>query len=102
MTEINPLDLEKEYQICSEIKQRKELHVKYRSCLEEELKKNSMNVKALISLGVILWEPFHEEKKAIEYLEKAIQYDPNNVDARFWLAKCFFHDYCAYEKARQL
>lgn len=38
--------------------------------------------------------------EARAYLEKAIEIDPVNTDARFWLAKSLYHDFCDYEQAR--
>ena len=74
----------------------------YRCYLENVLKDDPDNIQALIHLGVLSWEPFHEDEKAIEYLTKAIALDPQNTDARFWLATCYYHDFCAYEKSRNL
>ena len=78
------------------------MHEKYFCYLEEEIKKNPIDIPTLLHLGILSWEPFHRQEEAIVYLEKVIAYDPKNVDARFWLAKCYYHDYCAYEKVKAL
>jgi tetratricopeptide (TPR) repeat protein len=40
--------------------------------------------------------------KAIEILEKAIETEPHNADAHFWLAKCFYHDYVDAQRAKEI
>lgn len=72
------------------------------SYLKNELAKNPKNVEVLIELGVLAWEPFHQQEEAIAYLENAIIYDPKNTEARFWLAKCYYHDYCDYQKVEDI
>jgi tetratricopeptide (TPR) repeat protein len=35
-------------------------------------------------------------------LRKAIRLDPKNIEARFWLAQCFYHDLCNYDESKKL
>lgn len=95
-------ELEKKYQATSDVDELYAVDKKYQMYLEKHLETNQKDIKALIHLGVLCWEPFHEQEKAIQYLTKAVAYDPQNIDARFWLAKCYYHDYCNYEKAKSL
>ena len=97
--------LEEEYQknaAQAGLDERMRMHEKYFSYLEKQIKKNPIDIPTLLHLGILSWEPFHRQEEAIIYLEKVIAYDPKNVDARFWLAKCYYHDYCAYEKVKAL
>lgn len=96
------IDLEKSYITAADVGERLKIDRQYFQCLEGAIKTDPKNIKFLIHLGVLSWEPFHKQEQAITYLERAIEYDPKNVDARFWLAKCYYHDYCNYEKAKQL
>ncbi|MBS0607227.1 MAG: tetratricopeptide repeat protein [Verrucomicrobia bacterium] len=98
-------DLERKYQQSfriANINEMFDLDKEFCAYCEKELALNPNNIQALILLGVLLWEPFHEDDKAIEYLTKAIALDPKNVEARFWLAACYYHDFCAYEKSKSL
>lgn len=101
MKELDLTELEKKYQISSPEELLK-LDEQYRAYLEEKIKQDPNDIQAHIYLGILLWEPFHDDKNAIKHLEKALQHDPKNIDARFWLATCCYHDYCDYSKAMQL
>jgi tetratricopeptide (TPR) repeat protein len=68
--------------------------------LQAAVNKNSQDIPSQILLGAMMFEPFHETSKAIAVLEKAIEREPNNVDAHFWLAKCFYHDYVDVEQTQ--
>lgn len=39
--------------------------------------------------------------EARDYLQRAVELDPKNVDVLFWLAKCWYHDFADSEKARK-
>jgi tetratricopeptide (TPR) repeat protein len=72
---------------------------KYKSHLENIKKSNPNNIDALIKLGILEFEYFHNHENAIAYFEKAIQLDPKSIDARFWLSACLYYDFGEYEKA---
>jgi tetratricopeptide (TPR) repeat protein len=74
----------------------------YRSRLNKHLEENPENIDALIQLGILEFECFHNHKKAVNFLEKAIELKPLDVNARFWLATCFYHDFCEFDKAKKL
>ncbi|MBS0607226.1 MAG: tetratricopeptide repeat protein [Verrucomicrobia bacterium] len=97
--------LEKKYQLTIRtlpVSKMFEFDKQYRAYLEKQISSDPNNVQALIHLGVLSWEPFHEREKAVEYLSKTIALDSKNVEARFWLAKCYYHDFCAYAKSREV
>jgi tetratricopeptide (TPR) repeat protein len=48
------------------------------------------------------WEPFHKQEQAIVYLQQALEYDPANVETRFWLAACYYHDFCDSDEAKKM
>jgi tetratricopeptide (TPR) repeat protein len=96
------IDLENRYLTASDTEKRFEVDKQYFHYLEKYIKADPKNIRYLIHLGVLSWEPFHKPEQAIAYLQEAIEYDPNNVEARFWLAKCYYHDFCAYDKAKKL
>jgi tetratricopeptide (TPR) repeat protein len=102
MNEINLKSLEALYLEADSIKEKLEIDRRYRLVLENNLDKNPQDIEALIQLGFLYWDSFHEQNKAIEYLEKAIRLDPKNIDAKYWLAKCLYHDFCDYEKSKKL
>ncbi|MBS0649666.1 MAG: tetratricopeptide repeat protein [Verrucomicrobia bacterium] len=96
--------LEKKYQLTIRrlpVNKMFEFDKQYRAYLEKQIGSDPNNVQALIHLGVLSWEPFHEREKAVEFLSKTITLDSKNVEARFWLAKCYYHDFCAYAKSRE-
>jgi tetratricopeptide (TPR) repeat protein len=78
------------------------LSQQYIAYLQEKLKKNPRDTQALIHFGVLSWEPFHKYETAVESLKKALEYDPMNVDAHFWLANCYYQDRCEYEKSEEM
>jgi tetratricopeptide (TPR) repeat protein len=64
----------------------------YKLDLENIALSHPKNIDALIRLGVLEFEYFHNH-------EKALQIEPSSVDARFWLAACLYYDFAEYEKA---
>lgn len=74
----------------------------YRSLLQKTLEQNPNDEKALIHLGALEFEYFHEHEKAISLLEKVLAINPKNVDAMFWLAMCYYYDYCEYDKSEKM
>jgi len=74
----------------------------YRLELLKNLEKNPEDINALISLGILEFEYFHEPERARILLEKATAVDPLNVNAKFWLAQCLFNDFFEYEKAKKM
>lgn len=96
-------DIEEKYIAAGDnVDQRIEVTKEYFYCLERKLKSSPTDAETLIRLGVLAWEPFHEQERAISYLQKALEIDPSSVDTRFWLAKCYYHDFCDYKNANRL
>ena len=60
---------------------------KLKKLIEEE----SIDSKILTELGASLLIAANDYNAAVEYLEKAIELDKQNVDAYFWLATCFYY-----------
>lgn len=58
------------------------------------------NIDLLIKLGRIYFVPFYEIKQALFYLDKALTLDPKNTEGRFWVAKCMYHYYCDFARAK--
>jgi tetratricopeptide (TPR) repeat protein len=75
---------------------------KYQFCLEEQLKNNPKDTTTLIQLGVLAFICTHNHQRALDYLKKVIELDPQNTNAYFWLATCLYHDYCEYNKAEKV
>jgi len=64
---------------------------------------NSPNdIEVLINVGVYLFLLDCYPHESQLYLKKAIEIDPTNVDAYFWLALCIYYSTCDYEMAREL
>lgn len=99
---MDPSELEKKYLHATDVVERLALDRNYISYLAALVLKNPRNATALTHLGMLCWEPLHEVERAMTHLQQAIACDPKNVEARFWLAKCYYHDYCDYKAARQL
>jgi tetratricopeptide (TPR) repeat protein len=74
----------------------------YRSRLQERLDRNPQDVDALVHLGALLFEYFHESEQALSLLQKAVELDPLNVNAKFWLAMSLSFDYFEYTKAEKI
>jgi tetratricopeptide (TPR) repeat protein len=70
--------------------------------LQDDVKQNPKDIQLQILLGAMMFEPFHETDKAIAILEQAIEIEPNNVDAHFWMAKCFYHHYVDLERTQAI
>jgi len=68
--------------------------------LQNKVEQNSQDISSQILLGAMMFEPFHKTDEAILTLKKAIESEPDNVDAHFWLAKCFYHDYMDLEQTQ--
>ncbi len=96
------IEFENIYRQTTEVSELLNLDRQYRNYLKEKLVSNPSDASTIMRLGIMAWEPFHEREEAIRYLEHAIALDPNIVDARFWLAKCYYHDYCNYDQAEKL
>jgi tetratricopeptide (TPR) repeat protein len=73
----------------------------FKDSLEDRIKNDPRDVFALINLGVLEFEYYHESEKAVEHLIQAEKYDPSNVIVKFWLAKCLSYDFFEYEKAKE-
>jgi tetratricopeptide (TPR) repeat protein len=59
----------------------------------------SGGVGELVRTGALMFEPYHHPELATELLHRAIRLDPVNTHARFWLAKCLYHDYVDAQSA---
>jgi len=70
--------------------------------LQEYVNKHPQETQSQILLGAMMFEPFHKTEQAIEILEKVIETAPHHVEAHFWLAKCFYHDYVDAERAKEI
>jgi tetratricopeptide (TPR) repeat protein len=70
--------------------------------LQDDVKQNPKDIQLQILLGAMMFEPFHETDKAIAIFEQAIEIEPLNVDAHFWMAKCFYHDYVDFERTQAI
>jgi len=77
----------------------REIVEKYRSYLYEKIQKKTQDISTFIHLGILEFEYFHNHDQAMLFLEKAIQIDPLNISAKFWMAMCLYYDFCEYEKA---
>ncbi len=69
---------------------------------QDKLKQKPQDISLQILLGAMMFEPFHKTDEAIATLRKAIKSEPDNVDAYFWLAKCFYHDYVHLEQTQTI
>ena len=74
----------------------------YYNSLKEKVKNNPRDIASLIQIGALDFEYFHRHQDAVDYLQRAINLDQENVDARFWLAACLYHDYCDYANAEKV
>ncbi|HVW98993.1 MAG TPA: tetratricopeptide repeat protein [Candidatus Babeliaceae bacterium] len=72
----------------------------FKEHLEAKILYNPEDSEALILLGALEFVKFHQVKPATKILKKALQQDPQNINARFWLAVCsyYFLDYQEAEK----
>ncbi|MFC1854413.1 tetratricopeptide repeat protein [Candidatus Dependentiae bacterium] len=70
--------------------------------LQKLLEKDTKDVKALIELGFLYFDAFHEPEKAKNVLEKALKIEPENTEAMFWLAETLYHDFFDKETAVEL
>ncbi|MFC1854416.1 tetratricopeptide repeat protein [Candidatus Dependentiae bacterium] len=70
--------------------------------LQKLLEKDTKDVKALIELGFLYFDAFHEPEKAKNVLEKALKIEPENTKAMFWLAETLYHDFFDKETAVKL
>ncbi|MFC1854346.1 tetratricopeptide repeat protein [Candidatus Dependentiae bacterium] len=65
--------------------------LKFIARLNEEFKRNLKNTALLVKKGFLFFDYFEDDKQAIPPLEKALELEPDNVDALFWLAKIDYH-----------
>jgi len=70
--------------------------------LQEQVNKHPQDIQSQVLLGAMMFEPFHKTEQGIEILKKVIETEPHNVDAHFWLAKCFYHDYVDAQRAKEI
>lgn len=61
--------------------------------LETRLRVAPDDVAAWVRLGAVNFVRAHDPDGALAALAEALRRDPTNVDARFWTAKCHFHDF---------
>src|SRR5262245_37073645 len=76
-----------------------------KSYLDELLEASSAeptNTGLLVNLGRMYFEPLHEPQEALLYLKKAVELEPRNTEARFWMAKTIYHYDCNYSDSRSL
>lgn len=57
------------------------------------------DIKSLILLGALEFIKFPERDRSVKYLQKAIQLDPGNVDARFWYGVCLYQCFSEPDRA---
>ena len=71
--------------------------------LEKRIKENPNDFEALLEKGFLcIGGPFMSPDEALECLEKAVELKPDNVEALFWLAKTYYHDFCDDDKTLEL
>lgn len=70
--------------------------------LDKQLGKNPNNVRLLLEKGFLLMEPFHDTDASLALFRRAVELEPNNVDALFWLAKSLYHDHFQEQEPRAL
>ena len=71
--------------------------------LEKRIKEDPNDFEALLEKGFLcIGGPFMSPDEALECLEKAVELRPDNVDALFWLAKTYHHDFCDDDKTLEL
>jgi len=68
--------------------------------LQSRINRDPTEYSTLVKLGAMMFEPFHRPEESVHLLRKALELSPGNVDARFWLAECLFHDVADYEEAK--
>jgi len=59
--------------------------------LESKIDLESSPLADLLELGQLYIEPCHREEEAMRIFEAVLARDPNNADAKFWLAYCCLH-----------
>jgi cytochrome c-type biogenesis protein CcmH/NrfG len=68
---------------------------------EKRLEKNPNDVDALIQIGFLCIEPFHDDEEfGFDCLERAVELEPANMQAQLWFARALYHTQCAYEDAK--
>ena len=63
----------------------------YMKFYEKKLKQNSNDIKVLIELGFLNMLEDGDWDEALRLLKRALDLDPKNVEALFWLAKTYYH-----------
>jgi tetratricopeptide (TPR) repeat protein len=76
--------------------------IKLLNALDEKLKNDLNNVQLLIEKGFLLMEPFHNTNCSLALFQRAVELEPNNITALFWLAKSLFHDHFREEDAKKI
>ena len=82
---------------CETKKDRKELEN-----LKSLLAKNPSNIKLLLKIGMLLFDPFIEIDLAIPYFKKAVKLSPNNLNVLFWTGYILYHGMWKYSEAKKL
>ncbi|MFC1854908.1 tetratricopeptide repeat protein, partial [Candidatus Dependentiae bacterium] len=72
----------------------------YTKALELKLETYPNDVNALIELGYLYMDHFHDGEKSLNYLKEAIKIDPKECEIMFWMAKTYRHQICDIEKAK--
>jgi tetratricopeptide (TPR) repeat protein len=72
------------------------------AALRARIERDPTDLAAMVRLGAMMFEPCHSPEDAVRLLGRAIELDRRNVDARFWLAACLFHEYVDVRGASQL
>ncbi|MFC1854348.1 hypothetical protein ACFLY6_00565 [Candidatus Dependentiae bacterium] len=69
--------------------------------LEKRISDNHDDVEALLEKGFLcIGGPFMSPEEATECLGRVIELEPDNTEARFWLAKTYYHEFCDENKTR--
>jgi tetratricopeptide (TPR) repeat protein len=69
--------------------------------LEKKIRVNSDDIDSLVSLGIMMFEPYHQPDEAVRLLKEATYRNPQNSDAWFWLAKCYVHGFVDSLQAKE-
>jgi tetratricopeptide (TPR) repeat protein len=70
--------------------------------LARVLKRGAEDSQTLTEYGCLQFEPFQNADAAMTALQRALELDPQSVDARFWLAKVLYHSFSRLESARTI
>ena len=70
--------------------------------LRRRVSEHPTDVGILTRLGIFLFAITHETEEAIAVLRSVIAQRGADIEARFWLAKCYFHDLCDADAAADI